>query len=76
MPIWSASAATAPRRILLLDEIAAHLDPLRRAALFDEIVALGSQAWMSGTDLEAFAALGKSGPKSSRRGRSRSRASD
>jgi DNA replication and repair protein RecF len=44
--------------ILLLDEIAAHLDPLRRAALFDEIVALGSQVWMSGTDLEAFAALG------------------
>ena len=45
--------------ILLLDEIAAHLDPQRRAALFDEIVALGSQVWMSGTDLEAFAALGK-----------------
>ena len=44
--------------LLLLDEIAAHLDPLRRAALFDEIVALGSQVWMSGTDLEAFAALG------------------
>ena len=43
--------------ILLLDEIAAHLDPLRRAALFEEIVALGSQAWMSGTDPEAFAAL-------------------
>jgi DNA replication and repair protein RecF len=45
--------------ILLLDEIAAHLDPARRAALFDEIVALGSQVWMSGTDLEAFSALGK-----------------
>jgi DNA replication and repair protein RecF len=44
--------------ILLLDEVAAHLDPLRRAALFDEIVALGSQVWMSGTDPEAFAALG------------------
>ena len=44
--------------ILLLDEIAAHLDPLRRAALFEEIVALGSQAWMSGTDPDAFAALG------------------
>ena len=43
--------------ILLLDEIAAHLDPLRRAALFEEILALGSQAWMSGTDPEAFAAL-------------------
>ncbi len=45
--------------ILLLDEIAAHLDPLRRAALFEEIVALGSQTWMSGTDSEAFAALGE-----------------
>ena len=43
--------------ILLLDEITAHLDPARRAALFDEIVALGSQAWMSGTDPEAFARL-------------------
>ena len=43
--------------ILLLDEIAAHLDPLRRAALFEEIVAMGSQAWMSGTDPDAFAAL-------------------
>jgi DNA replication and repair protein RecF len=45
--------------ILLLDEIAAHLDPQRRAALFDEIVALGAQVWMSGTDLEAFSALGQ-----------------
>jgi DNA replication and repair protein RecF len=44
--------------ILLLDEIAAHLDLLRRAALFEEIVASRSQAWMSGTDPEAFAALG------------------
>lgn len=44
--------------ILLLDEIAAHLDPARRAALFEEILALGSQTWMSGTDPEAFSALG------------------
>jgi DNA replication and repair protein RecF len=43
--------------ILLLDEIAAHLDPLRRAGLFDEIVALGGQAWMTGTDQEGFSAL-------------------
>jgi DNA replication and repair protein RecF len=43
--------------VLLLDEIAAHLDPLRRAALFEEIAALGSQAWMTGTDVEAFSAL-------------------
>jgi DNA replication and repair protein RecF len=43
--------------ILLLDEIAAHLDPVRRAALFEEILAMGSQTWMSGTDPEAFAGL-------------------
>ncbi len=43
--------------ILLLDEIAAHLDPLRRAALFDEIVAIGGQTWMTGTDAEGFSAL-------------------
>ncbi|MBX9592287.1 MAG: DNA replication/repair protein RecF [Hyphomonadaceae bacterium] len=43
--------------ILLLDEIAAHLDPVRRAALFEDIVALGSQAWLTGTDPEAFSAL-------------------
>ena len=50
--------------ILLLDEIAAHLDPLRRSALFDEIVALGSQAWLTGTDLQAFSGPGKSRPDS------------
>ena len=43
--------------IMLLDEITAHLDADRRAALFDEILRLGAQAWMTGTDAEAFAAL-------------------
>ncbi len=43
--------------IILLDEVAAHLDIDRRRALFDEILRLGSQAWMTGTDLEAFAHL-------------------
>ena len=43
--------------ILLLDEIAAHFDDSRRAALFKEILALGAQAWMTGTDAGAFAAL-------------------
>ncbi len=41
--------------LLLLDEIAAHLDATRRAALFAEITALGAQAWMTGTDLSLFA---------------------
>ena len=40
--------------LLLLDEIAAHLDVRRRAALFEEISALGAQAWMTGTDLSLF----------------------
>jgi DNA replication and repair protein RecF len=44
--------------ILLLDEIAAHLDVIRRAALAEEILALGAQAWMTGTDLSLFEAFG------------------
>jgi DNA replication and repair protein RecF len=43
--------------LLLLDEIAAHLDAERRAALFDEIEALGAQAWMTGTDARLFESL-------------------
>jgi DNA replication and repair protein RecF len=44
--------------ILLLDEIAAHLDEGRRAALFDLIDGLGGQAFMTGTDRAMFSALG------------------
>ena len=44
--------------ILLLDEVAAHLDAARRAALYDEICALGAQAWMTGTGPELFLELG------------------
>ena len=44
--------------ILLLDEVAAHLDAARRAALYDEICALGAQAWMTGTGPELFEELG------------------
>jgi len=43
--------------ILLLDEITAHLDADRRAALFAEILRLSAQAWMTGTDEEAFNGL-------------------
>lgn len=43
--------------ILLLDEVAAHLDAGRRAALYDEISALGVQAWMTGTGPELFAEI-------------------
>jgi DNA replication and repair protein RecF len=45
--------------ILLLDEIAAHLDAQRRAALIEEILALQSQAWLTGTDKGLFAAFGR-----------------
>jgi DNA replication and repair protein RecF len=44
--------------LVLLDEVAAHLDAGRRAALYDEICALGAQAWMTGTGPELFADLG------------------
>ncbi len=43
--------------LLLLDEVAAHLDANRRAALYDEICALGAQAWMTGTETELFDSL-------------------
>ena len=44
--------------IVLLDEVAAHLDADRRAALYDEICALGAQAWMTGTGAELYSELG------------------
>lgn len=44
--------------ILLLDEVTAHFDADRRAALFAEILRLGAQAWMTGTDRAAFDGLG------------------
>ncbi len=47
-------AESAPSPILLLDEVAAHLDRTRRAALFDELEALGLQAFLTGTDEHLF----------------------
>jgi DNA replication and repair protein RecF len=43
--------------LLLLDEVAAHLDPARRGALFGEILRLGGQAWLTGTDAALFEGL-------------------
>jgi pimeloyl-ACP methyl ester carboxylesterase len=43
--------------MLLLDEVTAHLDADRRGALFDELLRLGTQAWMTGTDHQSFASL-------------------
>jgi len=47
--------------LLLLDEIIAHLDPGRRAALFTELGTLGAQVWLTGADPAAFTELGPTG---------------
>ena len=52
-------AQTAIAPFLLLDEIAAHLDPDRRAALFAALDALDTQCLMTGTDPMLFEALGE-----------------
>ena len=54
--LQSIESGTVP--LLLLDEIAAHLDAERRTALFDEICGLDAQAWMTGTDEALFSSLG------------------
>jgi DNA replication and repair protein RecF len=43
--------------VLLLDEVAAHLDAARRAALFEIVAGLESQVWITGTDVGVFAPL-------------------
>jgi DNA replication and repair protein RecF len=43
--------------VLLLDEVVAHLDPARRAALYAELERLGAQVWMTGADPAAFAEI-------------------
>jgi DNA replication and repair protein RecF len=48
------------RPILLLDEVAAHLDPRRRAALFERLEAGGGQVWMTGTEAALFGEVGPS----------------
>lgn len=50
-------ADTGAAPILLLDEVAAHLDAVRRTALYDELCVLGVQAFMTGTGAELFDAL-------------------
>jgi DNA replication and repair protein RecF len=44
--------------ILLLDEIAAHMDEAHRSALFGSLLELGCQTWLTGTDMALFASLG------------------
>jgi DNA replication and repair protein RecF len=47
------------RPILLLDEVAAHLDARRRTALFERLEATGGQVWMTGTEADLFAGVGR-----------------
>jgi len=54
-----ATIGTAP--VLLLDEVAAHLDRARRLSLLEALAALGSQSWMTGTDAQLFDGMGNSG---------------
>ncbi len=50
-------ALTGTPPLMLLDEIAAHLDERRRAALFEALTDIGGQCWMTGTDRSLFSAL-------------------
>lgn len=54
------AARRGQRPILLLDEVAAHLDPLRRAALFTRLENDGGQVWMTGTEASLFDAVSAS----------------
>jgi DNA replication and repair protein RecF len=60
--VLAAAELQAERRgrapLLLLDEVLAHLDAERRAALFARIAGLGAQAWMTGTEFDTFRPLG------------------
>lgn len=47
--------ARGQRPVLLLDEVAAHLDPLRRSALYERLAGQGGQAWLTGTEAALFA---------------------
>ncbi|WP_455373959.1 DNA replication/repair protein RecF [Limibacillus halophilus] len=53
------AAERGQKPLLLLDEVAAHLDETRRAALYEELTALGAQTWLTGTDSALFAAFGE-----------------
>jgi len=53
-----ASLAAAGRPgVLLLDEVAAHLDPVRREALFERLAAGKAQVWLTGTERAPFEAI-------------------
>jgi DNA replication and repair protein RecF len=47
--------------LILLDEVAAHLDPSRRAALYERLALIGSQVWMTGTEAHLFDGIAGNG---------------
>lgn len=51
------SGRNGQRPLLLLDEIAAHLDSSRREALFETLIDIGAQAWLTGTDVSNFSSI-------------------
>ena len=51
------TAGEARPRLMLLDEVAAHLDPQRREALFSRLREGGAQVWLTGTEIAPFAAI-------------------
>jgi len=54
---WAVAQDFGAAPVLLLDEVAAHLDAERREALYAEVTGLGAQAWMTGTGEELFEGL-------------------
>lgn len=54
-----AAAGPAGAPVLLLDDVTAHLDERHRAALFEALLELGAQAWLTGTDRAPFARLAR-----------------
>lgn len=50
-------AARGRASVLLLDEVAAHLDPTRREALYARLAEAGTQVWLTGTETAPFAPL-------------------
>ncbi len=58
----SVAARIGQMPLLLLDEVAAHLDPHRRAALADILTHLGGQSWITGTEAAAFSGFAKNAP--------------
>ena len=64
---WAVAEDFGAAPVLLLDEVAAHLDAGRREALYAEVAGLGAQAWMTGTGAELFDGAGGAAAAGARR---------